>query len=499
MEAGGTARRSLLSVRAATQAEATEDTDAGEASLELVRTRRVVYGATAAYALLFAAAAAVVYLSFHEQRLDLGDMVQAVWSTAHGHFLQVTTPSGREMSRLGLHADPFLALFAPLWWIWPSPLLLLVVQAVAVASGALPVYWLAREHLGSERAGAHFAFIYLLFPATQYNALTDQTGPHPVSFAVPLILYAIWFLYNDRLLAFAVLALLAASTKEEIPIAVGCLGIWYAVRRGRPLAGATIFVLGTVATLVDILVVIPHYSPTGQSPFAGRYRAIGGTPGGIGHKLVSDPLAFVHAVASWHKLVFVLLLLVPFLCLWALEPLLLLCAAPVFAIDLFSSEPLQSQIQGHYTAGILPFVLAASILGTAKLRHDPARVSFYALAGAALLMVLSPLIPAGSDLAASRPSDPTHIAKSRALELVPAHAPVAASQAIAGYLSARHYISIFPITRGARWIVVDAHDASYGGDVARFRRAARRYELDPHWRAVYMNRGVAVLEKRQSR
>jgi uncharacterized membrane protein len=207
----------------------------------------------------------------------------------------------------------------------------------------------------------------------------------------------------------------------------------------------------------------------------------------------------MHAVASWHKLVFVLLLLVPFLGLWALEPLLVLCALPVFAIDLFSSEPLQTEIQGHYTAGILPFVLAAAIFGTAKLRRDPARVSFYALSGAALLMVLSPLIPAGGDLAAARSSDPTHTAKSRALDLVPAHAPVAASQAIAGYLSARHYISIFPTTRGARWIVVDAKDTSYGGDEARFRRAVRRYEHDPRWRVVYMERDVAVLVRRESR
>jgi uncharacterized membrane protein len=466
------------------------------ASLEATRTRRVVYGAMAVYALLFAAAAVVVYLMFHEQRLDLGDMVQAVWSTAHGHFLQVTTPSGREVVRLGLHADPFLALFAPLWWLWPSPLLLLVVQAAAVASGVLPVYWLARTHLGSERAGVHFAFIYLLFPATQYNALTDMTGPHPVSFAVPLILYAIWFLYTDRLLPFAVMALLAASTKEEIPIAIGCLGIWYAVRRGRRLSGAAILALGTAATLVDVLVIIPHYSPTGQSPFAGRYAAIGGTPRGIAHTLVSDPLAFVHAVASWHKLIFVLLLLVPFLGLWALEPLLLLCAIPELAVDLFSSEPLQTQIQGHYTAGVLPFVLAATVLGTARLGRDPARVSFYALAAVAMLMVLSPLIPAGADLVAAVRSDPARAAKSRALRMVPADAKVSASQAIAGYLSARRFISVFPFTHGAGWIVVDAHDTSYGGDEARFRRAVRRYKRDPRWRVVYTDRGIAVLHKR---
>jgi hypothetical protein len=274
------------------------------------------------------------------------------------------------------------------------------------------------------------------------------------------------------------------------------LGIWYAVRKGKRLAGATIFVLGAAATLVDVLVLIPRYSPTGQSPFVGRYAAIGGTPGGIAHTLVSDPLAFVHAVASWHKLVFVLLLLVPFLGLWALEPLLLLCAVPELAVDLFSSFPPQTEIQNHYTAGVLPFVLAATVLGTARLGRDPARVSFYALAAVAVLMVVSPLIPAGADLAEARSSNPAHEAKSRALQVVPTDARVAASQEIAGYLSARRFISIFPFTRGARWIVVDADDTSYGGDERRFRRQVGRYEGDPRWRLVYSDRGIAVLRKR---
>jgi uncharacterized membrane protein len=58
--------------------------------------------------------------------------------------LQTNETNGVVMSRLGAHFDPFLALLAPLWWIWASPLVLLAAQAFAVASGALPVYWLAR-------------------------------------------------------------------------------------------------------------------------------------------------------------------------------------------------------------------------------------------------------------------------------------------------------------------------------------------------------------------
>ena len=108
----------------------------------------VVWAAAAAFAGGFGATAVLRHRAFESGRFDLGNMTQAVWSTAHGDLLSVTDVHGEQISRLGSHFDPILALLAPLWWLWPDPELLLVVQAVAVASGALPVFWLARKHLG---------------------------------------------------------------------------------------------------------------------------------------------------------------------------------------------------------------------------------------------------------------------------------------------------------------------------------------------------------------
>ena len=146
---------------------------------------------------------------------DAGDL-----DTAHGDFLQVTNLAGRQTSRLGSHFDPILAAFAPLWLAWPSTDMLVVVQAFAVALGALPVFWLARKHLGSQRAGLGFALAYLLYPATQWLVLNEF---HPVAFACPLLLFAFWYLDEDRLLPFALFSLAAIACKEEIGLVVGGL------------------------------------------------------------------------------------------------------------------------------------------------------------------------------------------------------------------------------------------------------------------------------------
>src|SRR5206468_9948338 len=111
--------------------------------------RSLVVAGTAAWVAGFAALSVLRNAAFATGRFDLGNMVQAVWSTAHGHLLRITDLNGDQISRLGAHVDPILVLFAPLWWVWPSPDMLLTVQAIAVGLGALPVFWLGRKHLGS--------------------------------------------------------------------------------------------------------------------------------------------------------------------------------------------------------------------------------------------------------------------------------------------------------------------------------------------------------------
>jgi uncharacterized membrane protein len=467
--------------------------DVGEAAAAL----RVVYAGAAAYAVLFVFAAVVHYLVFKTQRPDLGNMVQAIWSARHGHFLEFTTLSGHQRDRLGFHVDPFLLLFVPLFWIRSWPLLLPIVQVLAVASGALPVFWLARKHLGSARAGAHFAFAYLLYPATQFNAFTPGSSFHSVAIAVPLVLYAVWFLDEDRLIAFSVIALVAFTTKEEIPLAVGCLGIWYAVRKGHRLFGLAVFGVGLAVTLFDFLWVIPHFSPTGADPFTGRYAAVGETPHGIAHTAFTNPIALVHAVATPHKAVYLALLLAPFLGLWLFEPLLLLGAAPDLAINLLSSKPDQTTISFHWTAGIVPFVVAASIFGAARFKRRVMELSLWTLIAAACLAALSPIYLLAGDVRAL--GSPLVSAKAHAVSLIPVGAPVSASHELGGHLSERRYIYTFPHVLQSRWIIVDAGDRTYGDKTRGFKRYIRRFEADKAWRIVFSSQGVAVLHKRSGR
>ena len=253
--------------------------------MRFFRPVRLLWAAIAAYATAFAALSVLRHRAFETGRFDLGNMVQAVWSTAHGNLLQTTNLHGAQVSRLAAHVDPILVVFAPLWWLWPSPSLLLTAQAIVVALGALPLFWLARKHTGDERAALGFSLAYLLFPATEWMTLNEF---HPVALACPLLLFAIWYLDEDRLLPFTSFALLAALTREEIPFVIAGLGVWYALARRRWLAGSAIAGAGIAGAAIAVDVIIPHFRH-GSASFYGRYGAVGGSASGIVRKLFTDP------------------------------------------------------------------------------------------------------------------------------------------------------------------------------------------------------------------
>jgi uncharacterized membrane protein len=451
----------------------------------------LVYAFSFVYAALFFAAAAADYHLYFAPRYDLGNMVQTVWSTAHGHFLQMSSPTGDTISRLGVHFDPFLAFLAPLWWLWPSPLMLLAAQALAVASGALPVYWLARKHLDNHGFAVVFAIAYLLYAPTQFNAYTP-VGIHAVSFAIPLILYAIWFLDNDRIGWFAVFAIVAATTKEEIAAAVGGLGIWYAASHRRRLVGLTIFVFGAAVSILNFEVLIPHFAH-GNLIFAGRYSGVGGTPGGIVKTSVTDPVALVHQVATGHKGFFLVLIFLPFLGFCMRAPLMMVGALPDLAINLLSSNDKQTTIFYQYTAGIIPFVVAASVLGAAKMRkrrHAPPAL----LAVGCLLAVLSPLVFTGSVLA-NRDADAVQAMK-RAVKLIPADARVSASISLGGNVAERRVLLNFPSIGKADWVLIGPTTQLDIDSRTALQPRLKELQSDPNWQRVFFDSGVQVFKRR---
>lgn len=457
--------------------------------------------AAAAWIAAFAVLSVLRQLAFATGRFDLGNMVQAVWSTAHGHPLRVTDLQGDQISRLAAHVDPILVVFAPLWLAWPSPNMLLVAQAIAVGLGAFPVYLLARKHLSSPYAGIAFALAYLVYPATGWLTLNEF---HPVALSTPLLLYSFWFLDEDRLVPFTLFAVAAATCKEEIPFVIAGFGLWYALTRRRWVVGGTIVSAGIAWAVIATTVVIPHFNHGQSSGFYARYSEVGGSPGGIVKAAVLHPGRLVRAAFTLRDLHYLLDLGWPLAFLFLLSPLVLVAALPELAINLLSAVTTQTSIHFHYTAGLIPPLVIAAIFGARRLGQRTLPVALAVLAASVIGNYRLGPFPVWRDVPGGQKFQTTagdvtahdHVA-ARALKLIPASAVVSATNSLGAHLSARPRILSFPFTRDATWIAADETQPGFADRFAPLETAEQLAWLraNPEWKLVFEQDGVLVFRR----
>ena len=466
----------------------------------------VVWSAMAAWSGVLFATARSEYVNFRLGRFDFGNMVQAIWSTAQGRPLQVTNVSGDEVSRLSIHIDPVLALFAPFWAALPSPETVLLVRIVAVSLGALPVFWIARRHLASEGIASLLALAYLAYPWLAWTALE----PHPVTLAIPLLLYCVWALDADRLVAFVPFAALAALTGELVGLTLALIGLWYAFSRGRRRAGLVIALLGIGWSLFAVYVVVPAFSGSG-SAYYGYFVGVGGSPQGVVRTLFTHPGAIASALFTGRDVLYVLALALPLGGLFVLAPGLAAAALPQLLQNGLAGPTAMTDPRQHYSAVVIPIAISATVLGIAGLsvrrQALAAKVVFGLCLGLSVVVGAWPGVPGKVPAWDAVDFSPAHVDALRAaVGLVPDNAAVSSTNKAGSHLSARRYYYSVPVLGRADWIVLDTQDPFVETPVfpvlakspLTLERFTRRIQRDPRWRRVYDEEGVLVFRRVRS-
>jgi uncharacterized membrane protein len=221
------------------------------------------------------------------------------------------------------------------------------------------VYWLARKHLGYQRAGIGFALVYLVYPPTTWLALNEF---HPGGLAMPALLYAFWYLDEDRLCAFAAFALFASICREDVPLVLAGFGVWYALAKGRAPRVRSSRSRGSRGRRLRPASCVPHFG-AGQSTFSGRYSEA--------RAALDDPVALFRLMFDHAGVQYLLDLVLPLAGLCLLSPLRSR-AAPALLLNLLSATPTQTSIHFHYTAAEIPPLIAAAVLGGARVRRPVA-------------------------------------------------------------------------------------------------------------------------------
>ncbi len=203
-----------------------------------------------AYSVYFSALSIQRHDSFRTHASDMGQMDQALWNTLQGNILQDTRPSGQNLPRLTDHVEPIFLVIPLVFLIYDGIESLFVIQSIALALGALPIYWIARRRLGNEWTAVIFASLYLLFPALQAANLAEF---HAVTFAPAPLMLAFNYGEERAWKRFAFFALVALGVKEDIALLVLAMALYFSFRFqiSKPIASSLNLKLETFHLIIS--------------------------------------------------------------------------------------------------------------------------------------------------------------------------------------------------------------------------------------------------------
>lgn len=306
------------------------------------------------YLLVFGALSILKHLSFNSTAFDLAIYDQTTWS-----FSKFTNLFNTVMGAypFGDHVTPILFLIAPFYWIYSSPIVLLILQTVVIALGALPLYWMARKELGTSLSKI-ILLSYFLYPSLQYINLFDF---HPDTLLITFFMFAFYYMQKNNYKLFFLSIFLAGLCKEYIGLTITFLGIYVFFFKNKKI-GAITTLLGLLWLFINFKLVIPFFNPKGYVYTVSVLGYLGNTLPEMIKTIITRPLFVISNIITLNKVLYLGLVFVP-LAFSLLAPEILFLTIPGFAIVLIQQNITYSAILYQHNALIIPFVFIALIYG----------------------------------------------------------------------------------------------------------------------------------------
>ena len=441
---------------------------------------------TALYVAAFGGLAFARHTSYRSHALDMGTMDQAAWNTSRGRLLERTPlyrapaeGSRYENRLLDAKLELVLLPLSALYWLWSDPRVLIAVQTITLASGAIALYQLAVDRLKAAGEPAHstlpallLAAAYLLYLPLHYVHMADF---HPSALMVPLLVAAWRAMRQRQWKPYYLWLALALCCRIDAALTALPLGVvvffWRGVahhERDARRHGLFTVALAAAWLALNFGVVVPlvrRWYGTGAGDLVlRRFGAWGDGPLDIVRTVVTRPGLVLARLATRDKIQVLFDLLAPAGFAPLLGPLALLPALPVLAVNLLADSMWQQSIHAHYMAPVIAFVWIAAVEGAAWVARGPGArpvrqrgfsargtrwtntlAAFCLLSSLGVSVVLSPF-PPGKDFELGNYWQPSSrsVDIEQVLALVPEGATVCAQSDLYPHLSQRRDACLSP-------------------------------------------------------
>ncbi len=437
------------------------------------------------------------YLRLDPTSWDLGIFTEYVKQYAHARA-PIVDIRGAGYDLLGDHFHPIVALIAPFFRLFPSPVTLLVAQALLAAVSVIPVSRAAADKLGTgagRAIGAAYGFSWGLQQMVNYDF-------HEIAFAVPLLACSLSALVRGRTRAAVWWALPLVFVKEDQGFTLAAIGLIIAIAYKRPRAGLLLAAWGLAWSFLAITVIIPHLSPTHDYMYwsdGGKVSPVGG------HASVTGLIS--QLATGWPvKLPTLALILLPTAFL-ALRSPLVLAVVPSLLLRFVGTNSNYWGTDWHYNATVMPIVFLAAIDGMARIRAARAAGDPVPLAGplerygAPLMLGVAAALafqfPLSQLWAPQTYSVGPHVAAARAaMARVPDGATVATDLDLLAPLAVRtdtFWLGNFSTNPATQYVVFDTASTDWQPPPSNVLAFVESLNHGVRYRQIYVNDGVYVF------
>lgn len=363
------------------------------------------------------------HLRFNSFGFDLGIYDQLIWLVSRGQTLY---SSVLDYHPWGDHLTPSLVFLSPLYWLWDDVIILLLFQAFFVASGAFPIFLLAKEKIKDEFVALTVAVGYLTFFGIQ-NAIAFDF--HPLVLATTLLAWLFYLYERKKWLIFWLVLVLFLGLQENLALTTVALGFYFLLKNRDFRRGLVMIFLGTGWFLLAIFVLIPHFR--GESFLYWPAHWQGMTP--------LDLLKNFFYPASKIQVIFFSFLGFGFLPIFAPFTWIILFEE-FFQRFISSSSTNRWELGYHYNVILAPILVIGTIYAIEKFfKKRKKTAALIILTGVILVQILTK--PSLNDLLKKDFYDFSRRGKvEKFLKLIPPQATVAATNNLVPHLSHRQEI-----------------------------------------------------------
>ena len=193
--------------------------------------------------------------SFRLNIWDVGSYSSSIFNLSEGlnfnSYLQL--PASHD------HFTPSLAIFVPLYWLYPSVHWLTVAKALSYLSVPVVVYWWLKDKTDKKSClvlSSVFGFWLLLLYKPAVNSRLFEFSPS--SLALPFIIIAFAMMEKRRWLFFAISMIFLLGLKEHLGIVLIGFGLYKIFQKDYS-TGALLSGLGFLISYTMIFQVMPYF------------------------------------------------------------------------------------------------------------------------------------------------------------------------------------------------------------------------------------------------